>query len=254
MMKKNRKIILETNSVSLDIPLVSKTELSLKKKFVSSITGGTVSRKKSTTFIKALNNINIKIFYGDKIALIGHNGSGKSTFIRLISEIYEPTRGKLIKSADVYPMLQKSFIVSDLLTGIDAAKAHYLLLNNNYLGFKKFLNDVKDFSGLGDFISLPIRTYSDGMNARLIFSLLTYHKHEFLALDEGIGAGDQAFVDKAEKRLEKFINQAGTLVLASHSEQLLRKFCSRGVVFSKGSIVYDGEINNALKFYAEQKF
>ena len=253
-MNKNKQIVLETNSICLDIPLVSKTELSLKKEFVRSFTGGRVSRKNSSTIIKALCDINIKIYYGDRVALIGHNGAGKSTFIRLISGIYEPTKGVLKNFKKVYPMLNKSFLVSDFLTGVDAAKAHYLLLNNNFHGFEEFLKDVKEFSGLGDFISLPIRTYSDGMTSRLIFSLLTYHAHEFLALDEGLGTSDQEFVNKAEIRLEKFINQAGTLVLASHSEALLRKFCKRGVVFSKGGIVYDGGINEALEFYAKQKY
>ena len=91
------------------------------------------------------------------------------------------------------------------------------------------------------------------MNARLIFSLLTYHSHKFLALDEGLGTGDLTFYEKAEKRLEKFLKRTGTLILASHSNELLKKFCKRGIVFSEGSIIYDDNLENALKFYASRK-
>ena len=149
-------------------------------------------------------------------------------------------------------MLSPSFIVSEVLTGIDSAKAHYLFRYGNLKGFENYLNDIVEFSGLGDFIALPIKTYSEGMKSRFIFSILTFDKHEFLALDEGIGTGDNSFYQKAEKRMKEFIANAGTLVFASHSPDLLNKFCSRGLVFSCGNIVYDGKLNDALNFYAKR--
>ena len=243
------KIVLKCENVCLDIPVISKTELTFKKQFMRSITGAQVSSKKGTTTIKALSNLNLTIYSGQRIALIGHNGSGKSSFIRLISGIYTPTSGIFKSSTNIYPLLHKSFMVSPSLTGIDAAKAHYLLIKNNYKNFDLFLEDVKNFSGLGDFMSLPITTYSDGMAARLMFSLLTYHSHEFLALDEGIGTGDAAFYNKANARLTEFIEKSGTLVFASHSIELLKKFCTRGLVFSEGTIVYDGQLEDAIEYY-----
>jgi len=248
-MSNKKEIILQAKNISLDIPIISRNDLSLKKTFVRSITGGKVARKKGLTTIKALSNINLTIYSGERIGLIGHNGAGKSSFIRLVSGIYEQTSGVLKCPVKAFPMLQKSFIVSDSLTGIDEAKARYLLINNNLRQFKSFLDDIKNFSGLGDYISLPIKTYSSGMCARLIFSLLTYETHEFLALDEDIGTGDASFFDKAEKRLANFINKAGTLIIASHSNELLEKFCKRGIVFSNGTIIYDGKLKDALDFY-----
>ena len=248
-MQKTKKVILTADNICLDIPVISKTDLSLKKTFVRSITGGKVSKNKGNTIIKALSNINLTIYSGERIALIGHNGAGKSSFIRLVSGIYEPTSGILKCSTKAYPMLQRSLLVSDFLTGIDAAKAHYLFINNNLRNFNDFLENIKNFSDLGDYIALPVRTYSEGMTARLIFSLLTYQTHEFLALDEGLGAGDAAFYEKAQKRLTEFIKKTGTLVLASHSKELLRKFCERGLVFSEGRIVFDGKLEDALDFY-----
>ena len=251
-MQKTKNILLTAENICLEIPIISKTDLSLKKTFVRSITGGQVAKSKRYPIVKALSNINLTIYAGERIALIGHNGSGKTTFIRLVSGIYEPTSGILKCAAKAYPMLQRSLLVSDFLTGIDAAKAHFLLINNNLKEFKDFLEDIKNFSGLGDFIALPLRTYSEGMIARLIFSLLTYQSHEFLALDEGLGTGDAAFYEKAEKRLEHFLRRTGTLILASHSKELLRRFCKRGLVFSEGMIVFDGKLEDALKFYASR--
>ena len=243
------KVVLECENVCLDIPVVSKTELTFKKKFIRSITGGKVSSQKGITTIKALSNLNLTIYSGQRIALIGHNGSGKSSFIRLISGIYTPTSGILKSSTNIYPLLQKSFLVSPTLTGIDEAKAHYLLIKNNFKNFDLFLEDVKNFSGLGDFMSLPITTYSDGMAARLMFSLLTYHSHEFLALDEVLATGDAAFYNKANERLTEFIEKSGTLVFASHSKELLKQFCTRGLVFSEGTVVYDGQVEDAIEYY-----
>ncbi len=248
-MKNNNEILLEAKNLSLEIPLVDKIDQSLKKTFIRSITGGKIARNKNKTVIKALSNINLKINKGERIGLIGHNGAGKSSFIKIVSGIYEATDGYLHCQAKAFPMLQKSFIVSDALTGIDEAKARYLLINNNLNNFNIFLEDIRNFSGLGDFMALPLRTYSSGMSARLIFSLLTYHSHNFLALDEAIGTGDTDFYEKAEKRLESFLKNTGTLIIASHSPTLLEQFCERGIVFSKGTIAYDGNLKDALNFY-----
>ena len=97
--------------------------------------------------------------------------------------------------------------------------------------------------------NLPIKTYSEGMSARLMFSLLTYKNHECLALDEGLGTGDREFYDKAQVRLNDFLDSSGSLFIASHSTELLRRFCLRGIVFSGGNLIFDGNIEEALDFY-----
>ena len=111
------------------------------------------------------------------------------------------------------------------------------------------INEIIDFSGLGSYISLPIKTYSEGMSARLIFSILTSSPHDCLAIDEGFGTGDADFCDRAEERMKQFMESAATLFLASHSEELLKQFCNRGIVFSHGSIAFDGPLDAALNYY-----
>jgi lipopolysaccharide transport system ATP-binding protein len=199
--------------------------------------------------IDALSDLNLYVDHGERIALIGHNGAGKSTFLRLVSGIYQPTSGHMKVHAFVYPMIHKSFITSPELSGLQAVKAHYLMMQGGLKGFDDFLEDVREFSGLGDYINLPVKGYSQGMVARLLFAVLTGITHECLALDEGIGAGDNSFVEAAQQRLDLYIQAAGTIFLASHSDQLLRRFCTRGLVFDQGRIVYDGELEQALTFY-----
>ena len=194
-------------------------------------------------------DINLTIKAGESIALIGKNGAGKSTFIRLLSGVYQPSGGSLIRRAHIHPVIYKGFLTSNELSGYVAAKSHYLYTNKSLKGFEKYIKDVAKFSELGDYLYKPVKIYSDGMQARLLFSIITGFKHDCLAMDEGIGAGDKQFILKAEKRLDKFIGRSGTLILASHANYLLEKFCTRGLVFDGGEIKYDGELKDALNFY-----
>ncbi len=220
---------------------------------IRSVTGGKLSRSKGGAVITALNNVSCTVHEGERIALIGHNGAGKSSFLRLISGIYEHTSGFFEAKVRVFPMLHKSFITSPELSGMQALKAHYLMVNRNLYGFEAFCDDVINFSGLGDYVHLPVKTYSQGMATRLLFAVLTSCTHECLALDEGLGAGDSSFFDRAQKRLEDFLSTTGTLFLASHSDQLLRRFCDRGLVFEEGKLIFDGPLNSALANYHKTK-
>ena len=240
--------VLRLEDVGLQIPVFS-TERTLKTALIRSVTGGQLRRGRNGAVISALRNVSCSVFEGERVALIGHNGAGKSTFLKLISGIYTATSGCFERRVRVFPMIQKSFITSPELSGFQAIKAHYLMVKGNLRGFDGFCEGVIEFSGLGDFIYLPVKTYSEGMSSRLLFSMLTAFSHECLAMDEGFGAGDFNFYEKAQQRLQTFIERAGTLFLASHSDNLLEQFCHRGLVFDQGSIVYDGPLDAALKFY-----
>ena len=247
--RRSAPVALHLEGVCLDIPVFTNETRSLKASLIRSVTGGSLRRQRGGAVVTALQDINCTIHEGERIALIGHNGAGKSTFLRLISGIYQPTAGLFQAQVPVFPMIHKSFITSDELSGLQAMKAHYLLIHGNLLGFEAFQDDVVGFAGLGDFMHLPLKTYSQGMAARLLFAVLTSGSHECLAMDEGFGAGDTHFYDRAQDRLERFLDTAGTLLLASHAEALLRRFCTRGLVFREGRIVFDGPLNDALAYY-----
>jgi lipopolysaccharide transport system ATP-binding protein len=241
--------VLELRDVWLRIPVSTKETRTLKKALLRSLTGGALHQTRYGAEIEALRGSHCTIHHGERVALIGHNGAGKSSFLRLISGIYVATSGFFKASCPVYPMIQKSFITGSELSGLQAVKAHYLLQQGNLRGFSEYLSEIVEFSELGDFIHLPMKGYSEGMAARLLFALLTSGSHDCLALDEGFGAGDARFFERAKTRLEQFITAAGTLILASHSEDLLRRFCRRGLVFNQGQIIFDGPLVDSLSFY-----
>ena len=249
MNSKRSKLLLSLKEVSLEIPIFQGIPRTIKSSLIDSITGGKFKRKKGINYIKAIRNINLKVYEGERVGLIGHNGAGKTTFLRLISGIYNISSGELISKKKIYPMIDKSLLISTELSAIKAMKAHYLHKNNSLVGFDDFCKNIINFSGLGEYIYLPIKTYSEGMISRLQFSILTGLSHECLALDEGFAAGDMNFQLKAYERLSKFMYDSGTLFLASHSNEFLAKFCTRGLVFYKGSIIYDGKINESIEFY-----
>jgi lipopolysaccharide transport system ATP-binding protein len=235
--------------VRLEIPVFTAETRSLKTSLIRSVTGGKLSRKGGKAMVAALQDVTCTVHQGERIALIGHNGAGKSTFLRLISGIYQHTSGSFEARVRVFPMIHKSFITSPELSGLQAIKAHYLMVNGHLGGFEVFSDDVIAFSGLGDYVRLPVKTYSQGMSARLLFAVLTAFRHECLALDEGFGAGDSSFYEQAQDRLHEFLSTTGTLVLASHSDALLRRFCQRGLVFEEGRIAFDGPLKQALAYY-----
>ena len=245
----DRPPVLELENVGLEIPVRTTETRSLKSQLIRSVTGGSLSRSRGGAVVTALQNISLKIHQGGRVALIGHNGAGKSSFLRLVSGVYQNTSGHFKAHVPVFPMIHKGFITSPELSGLQAIKAHYLMVHGHLRGFDHFCDDVVEFSGLGDFIHLPVKTYSQGMAARLLFAVLTGVSHDCLAMDEGFGAGDTSFYEKAEERMTRFLSSAGTLLLASHSDQLLRRFCRRGLVFDSGRLVFSGPLDNALDFY-----
>jgi lipopolysaccharide transport system ATP-binding protein len=237
--------------VSLDLPVEGISGRSLKAALVNGLTGGLLNRSGGGVAVRALTDLSFTIRKGERVALLGHNGAGKSTLLRLLSNVYCPTHGQIHRYGRVMPLINKSFWVDTDLSGRHAAKAHYLLNRNTTKGFEDFLEELIAFTQLADFIHLPIRTYSDGMRTRLQFGLLTAFRHEALALDEGIGAGDQWFVSRARERLRQFLGEVGTLILASHSNELLSQFCRRGLVLEHGHVVFDGSLEEAFAVYRQ---
>ena len=244
-----RPPVLVLENVGLEIPVLSTETRSLKSTLIRSVTGGRLSRSRSGAVVTALQDISVTIHQGGRVALIGHNGAGKSSFLRLVSGVYQHTSGYFKAHVPVFPMIHKGFITSPELSGLQAIKAHFLLVNGHLSGFEEFSDDVIGFSGLGDFIHLPVKTYSQGMAARLLFAVLTAGSHDCLAMDEGFGAGDTSFYEKAQERMARFLSSAGTLLLASHSDELLRRFCRRGLVFDSGRLVFSGPLEKALDYY-----
>ena len=212
--------------------------------------------KNDPSKILILKNINVFINKGDRIGLIGANGSGKSTILKLLSGIYKPSNG-LMKGDYFYPMIIRDLNVSEDLAGTDAAKAFFYQHGLELLGYDLdwFVSQIGESCSIGDYFLRPIKYYSEGMRTRLIFSLLTSVRlSENLAIDEGFGTGDKKFALQAEEKLKSFLGKEGSLLLASHSNDLLRQFCKRGWVMKGGRLIFDGPLEKAFSFYDSEAY
>tara|TARA_B000000565_G_scaffold189293_1_gene144205 strand:+ start:210 stop:965 length:756 start_codon:yes stop_codon:yes gene_type:complete len=204
---------------------------------------------------KLLNSLNLSIYPGEKIGLIGPNGAGKTTFIRMLSSIFLPTSGEMVGKS-FYPIIDRSLLVSHDLSAEYAIKAHYIYyksshsLIDRFPSFNTYKSKVLEISGLSYALHKKIKYYSEGMKTRLVFGLyMSLPSQHLLAIDEGFATGDKNFTSYVQQILKDYISSAGALVLASHSDNLLQEFCTRGLVFNNGSILFDGHIDDALNFY-----
>lgn len=236
------------DSISIDFPIFNVSARSLKKKLLRFTTGGQFGHnEKQCIVIKALDQISLTLEDGDRLGLIGHNGAGKSTLLRVLATIYEPSRGKMHYQGRISPLL-------DVMLGINHESTGYenIYLRGSFLGLNRKemhekIKDIAEFTELGDFLHMPIRTYSSGMLMRLAFAVATSIQPDILLMDEAIGVGDNNFIEKANKRLQTLIEKSSILVLASHSESIIKKLCNKVLVLDGGRIKQFGRIEEILK-------
>ncbi len=243
-MKKNR-ILLE--NVNLHYAAMAYRERSLKSLMASAFKKA--ARNRQIADIHALKNVNVEINSGERVGLLGHNGAGKSTFLKTVAGLYPVSSGVLQVSGQVRSLFDLSLGFEPDATGRENILYRGLLLGLSPKFMRQKEEEIVAFAGLGEFIDYPIKTYSAGMQVRLAFAISTTVGGDILLLDEVIGAGDANFMEKARSRITSLIEQAEILVLASHDFNALKSICTRGLVFHHGVIVYDGNIEDAIVEY-----
>jgi len=199
--------------------------------------------------IKALDRVSFDIHEGDRVGLLGHNGSGKTTLLRTLAGIYEPVGGAIQASGRVFPLFDLQLGMDQDATGLENIWMRGRMLGLAKQQIKDALDDIADFTELGDYLHVPIRTYSQGMMVRLAFAISTAITPEILILDEMIGAGDAAFLARADLRLKDFIARAGILVVASHSMAMLRQWCNKGMLLERGKLIAYGPLEEVIVRY-----
>ena len=241
---KSEKTIVVDN-VSMRFNLASERVDSLKDLLIKKIKFQSVSFDE----FWALRNISFSVDKGESCALIGANGSGKSTMLKIISGILTPTKGSVEVNGSIAPLIELGAGFDYELTGREN-----IFLNgaNSWLQQKLMLekyDEIIDFSELRNFIDVPVKNYSSGMIARLGFSIATMVKPEILVVDEILAVGDQAFQDKCHKRLEDMMNSGTTVLLVSHSAADIKRICQKAVWIDKSNLRFVGNVDEALQLY-----
>jgi lipopolysaccharide transport system ATP-binding protein len=243
-------VAINLQDATVEFQVLSGRDKSLRRTLVDSVGGGRVVRgPRGVAEVKALDSLNLRVEPGERVGLMGSNGSGKTTLLRVLSRVYRPTSGIATIDGSITAL-------SDIALGMnpEASGVKNIFLRGALLGMsKKEINaqlaEIIDFSGLGDFIDMPMRTYSTGMQMRLSFAVSTVIAPEIMIMDEWLAVGDEAFRDKAERRLVALIEDSKVLVLASHSRVLLEKMCTRGIMMDRGAILRDGPIGDVTAAY-----
>jgi len=240
--------------IEVVFPVYDGSSRSIKNRLLPGSTGGSIdSKDKQPAMVQALSGIKGVVRDGDRVGLIGHNGAGKSTLLRVLAGIYEPCAGSLEISGNVAPLFDISLGMEMEATGYENIELRGLFLGLTRKQIRAKTPEIVEFTELGDFLDLPVRTYSAGMRLRLAFAVSTAIEPEILLLDEGIAAGDAAFFQKARVRLRHFASRASIIVLASHSEDLIRSTCNLSVLLEHGKIVATGKTESVLSLYRSRQ-
>ncbi len=241
---------IDLHSVSVEFPVYNVNARSFKKKFLRLATGGTVLEDANQHIVvRALNNISFTFNHGDRVGLIGHNGAGKSTLLRLLANIYEPNRGNITIEGHISPMLDLMQGMETELSGYDNIMIRGTLLGLSRTQIKNQIEEIAALTGLGDYLAMPIRTYSAGMVVRLAFAVSTSIQPEILLIDEIFSAGDTDFMQVAQKRMISLLDQSSIVVMANHSDEIMREFCNKGLLLEGGKVKYFGSVDQALEIY-----
>jgi ABC-2 type transport system ATP-binding protein len=241
-------VSIDVHNASVDFPIFDARTRSLKKKVLGKV-GGKIGTETKVPIIEALRDITLSVKEGDRIGLVGHNGAGKSTLLRLLAGIYEPTRGSSHIVGRVAPVFDLGVGMDSELSGIENIMIRGLFLGMTRKQMESRVDDIAEFTELGDYLQMPLRTYSTGMRVRLALGVVTSIDPEILILDEGIGAVDSAFLNKARDRLVDLVNRSGLLVFASHQDDLLMELCTSAVWMDEGRMRERGSLRRVLTAY-----
>ena len=240
---------IDTHNAWVEFPIFDAKTRSLKKTFLGKA-GGAIGRTGSNVVvIEALRDITLSLSIGDRIGLVGHNGAGKSTLLRLLSGIYEPTRGSAVVRGRVAPIFDLGIGMDPETSGYENIITRGLFLGESRKTMQSKVDEIAEFTELGDFLSMPLRTYSTGMRIRLAIGVVTSIDPEILLLDEGIGAVDTDFLKKALKRLQRMVERSGILVFAGHSNEYLARLCTTAIWIDHGELRMSGGVEEVVRAY-----
>lgn len=240
------KAFISAREISVAFPIYENSHRSLKKAVLNLTTGGRIGQDAGKhAVVSALDSLSFSFSDGERVALVGHNGSGKTTLLRTLSGVYAPVRGTLESKGKIASLLDVSMGLDPDATGFENIYLRGILDGLKPANIRDKIDEIADFSELGEYLNLPVRTYSSGMMLRLAFAISTSVDADILIMDEWLSVGDASFAEKAEKRLTSLVGRASILVVASHDPNMVQRICNRRIVMEHGKIVSDMPIVKA---------
>jgi ABC-type polysaccharide/polyol phosphate transport system ATPase subunit len=241
---------LRLRDVSVEFPIYSGGSRSLKKVLFNTTTVGNLAHDaRDRVSVLALSGITLDIEHGDRLAIIGANGAGKSSLLKVLAGIYAPTGGRMHATGRVSALLTASVGLNPDATGKENILIRGMYMDVPPRDMRARVKEIADFTELGYYIDMPVRTYSAGMMVRLCFAVATSVSPEILLMDEWLAAGDAAFLVKARRRMEELVSATSIMVLASHSMALLREWCNRAILLDRGRLVAIGAVDEVAALY-----
>ncbi len=236
--------------VSVEFPIYNSASRSLKNRVLNAATGGRIERRSDRfVVVRGLDGVTLTLQDGDRVGLIGHNGSGKTTLLRVLSGIYTPTGGAAIIDGRCVSLININLGIDPDASGRQNIRLRCAMMGMHPRRMAEEIDGIAEFSGLGEFLDVPFRTYSSGMQLRLAFAASTAVRPEILIMDEWLSTGDQDFRERANQRMRDLVDATHILVLASHSRALLEENCNRILWLEHGRLRMDGPPETVLPLY-----
>ena len=243
----NKNKIVELKNVTLEYS--SKKSFSLKKLFLSKHERQKVSVQSNTFRKAALDNVSMTLYEGDIVGIVGRNGAGKSSLCKILSGVFAPTKGEFHSKVQIGSLLTLGSFFARELSGLDNVYLAGALLGKNKVEIEEKIDEIIDFSELGESINKPVETYSSGMVSRLAFSIATSYRSDILIIDEVLSVGDKHFRNKCLERMKSIINDAKLIIIVSHSDHDIKTMCNRAIYLDKGKLIMDSTVSEVLKTY-----
>ncbi len=236
--------MIEANSISMGFDMDTNRVTSLKEWVLTWLRG-----KRSIQTFWALDDVSFDVYKGEVVGIIGRNGSGKSTLLKIISGLFPPTKGSVRVHGRIIPMLELGSGFDPELTGRENVFLNGAILGYSEAFLRERFDEILEFSELGNFIDMPLKTYSSGMMMRLAFSVATIVEPEILIVDEILAVGDEAFQRKSRAKMMELMGGGTTVLFVSHSLGQIREMCNRVIWLDHGKVVMQGEVNTVCNAY-----
>jgi lipopolysaccharide transport system ATP-binding protein len=237
-------------NASVYFPVFDASARSLKTRVFRTVVGTTIAKQSDGhVIIRGLDDVSLQLNDGARVGLIGHNGAGKTTLLRLLSGVFTPTSSEAIIQGTCTSLINISLGIDPEAIGRENIRLRGLIMGMSLREIAARSDEIAEFSGLGEFLEMPLRTYSAGMQLRLAFAVSTSVAPEILIMDEWLSTGDTEFQQRANQRIRSIVDASNILILASHSAPLIMENCNRVIWMEKGRIRMDGAPGDVLQAY-----